>query len=409
MDTYSLVSTKPKCRKEEGKCAKDIFCQWEEDQKEILSLLEQGKIDTLWNPDGPLCFDSSCHWGMGKIKIKEPEGIRRSHSCLGCRIFDLLVDLEEYQPGDPFIIESGPETGKKVYLEKINLLRPQIKVTSFSMDNFPPALRPKSPRKTMKIESDPLTSDYLNSILLRKSFEKDRLDPIQKVYTAFICRDQGYLLKEKLIPLSQIPENYLENNCLKFDLVAGLILQLGIILQEMKKKGVVFSKCPQLFLSTQPFIYRYQGKVISYPLTLKFGNLGKLSWTYSQSNQDYRLIEKTPYSYPYQNSLSTLPMNNQKIYRLSESNFDLVQYLHRLGFPLFLSLGDYILLLTLLREEKIGQPFLAHPETRVIWNSLWPEDQLQITSELEKIWEDPTVDLCQLLKGKNLYHQCPLL
>jgi hypothetical protein len=353
-----------------------------------------------------------------------------------------LTDLEENPPGTEFIIESGPEVGKKVYLQEMRIHRPSIKIETISTKGLHPLLsgpqgsnmpqasnRPHGGsndfNEQIRIESDPLTSEYLNTLILRQIFAKDRLDPIQKIYTAFICQDRGFLLKEELIPLDQIPDSYLDPNTgyLRSDLVYGLFVQLVLILKRLQDLNVVFSKVPRLYLSTMPFVYRHQGKVLSYPLTLKLGDLGKTSLTYKMSNPSmtaptpsmtggsYRLLEKVTYSYPY-HALSSLPNEKGDSYRLNESNLDLVRHLHRLGFPVYPSSTNYLLLFSLLSEPKIGKAFFSNPQTKKIWDNLWLEDSNEMVANFEKRWNPESdgvdSDLYQLLIGRNLTRQ-PLL
>ena len=442
----SLIEVaKPNPLDGEDKCADGIFCQWERDGRDILRLFgndhSSPKLNQIW--EKILSFDPSCQWGLGERKIDVAEGIRKSHSCRGCRLLDFLTDLEENPPGTEFIIESGPEVGKKVYLQEMRIHRPSIKIETISTKGLHPLLsgpqgsnmsqgsnRPHGGSNDLdeqiRIESDPLTSEYLNTLILRQIFAKERLDPIQKIYTAFICQDRGFLLKEALIPLDQIPDSYLDPNTgyLRSDLVYGLFVQLVLILKRLRDLNVVFSKVPRLYLSTMPFVYRHQGKVLSYPLTLKLGDLGKTSLTYKVTPSiagSYRLLEKVTYPYPYH--VLSLPKEKGDSYRLNESNLDLVRHLHRLGFPVYPSSINYLLLLALLSEPKIGKAFFSNPETKKIWDNLWLEDSKEMEANFEKRWNpeqtenDPAVlgggagvdsDLYQLLIGRNLTHQ-PLL
>ena len=115
---------------DQTRSSENLFKRWNDERNLTINLLYEDKIQKLlWGKESPLSIDRQCLWQMGNRDINQTRGFRLSHSCPQCRNLERLTErlTDQSLIGQSFILESGPETGKPVYIETVPISSISIK------------------------------------------------------------------------------------------------------------------------------------------------------------------------------------------------------------------------------------------------------------------------------------------
>ena len=178
----------------------NLLANYTDDRIIITDLIDNDPetlISTIWKQDGPLAIDNSCQCQMGK-------GNRRSiFSCAQCTNLRRLIDLRLGGTDQPFQIECGESTGKKLIVTESDINTPFLSWDEASSQrariyheqyhnlvicgsNYNPDMR--------CIIGDPFTIKTLITWMISKIFNDDNIPNFIQMHTAFICNNIGYSL-----------------------------------------------------------------------------------------------------------------------------------------------------------------------------------------------------------------------
>lgn len=395
--------------------ADEIFNRYLTSKHEVLRLLAatpEQLVANLWSEQSPLPIDRGCMFRPGSPAAftSTPRGVRKFHACMACRTLDRLVDLQKTPPGTPFIIEAGSETGKELMVSSEPAGNLSIKITT-----GPPLLAqrasPLSRQIDVYLESDRFTHAVLISWVLENILQLHGMPNSEKIYTAFICGDRGYLLSQALQAMTEL--TLVQSNDVA--VVTGVLLQLCTILLTLDEHDFIHGapSLSSLRFSSEPCSYMFHDKAISAPLTLCLTDLTKASITLRlASEQDekshdqdaklrgrrLRLVPRHELPSRHAEMLSSLPLSTDNLYTLNNKTILAYSHLHSLGIPICKSMEAYCFLLALmLSETRFADVVLSTPSLRKAFESIWEPSQVNaVINDIKSLREEGMSDLSSL-------------
>ena len=193
-----------------------VFCQERHVVIDELLTNPAGLVDKLWSPDSPISIDRECLCQMGKYAQDDVSArietradvspiLRRMYRCPQCTNIGRITDLTSSTVGQPFRLECGRDQGKPLILERMPVSILRVSLTNTPQQYLDNIL--KNNRQIVGCEptlvdlndalfigSDKFTNRVLVNWYADYILSGMRLPHINKMHTAFICGENGYML-----------------------------------------------------------------------------------------------------------------------------------------------------------------------------------------------------------------------
>lgn len=406
----------------------NMLYQFKKDRDIVINLLSSNYnllMSTLWSNNSPINIDKYCLCNMGhrlcSTDIKEKcidinlDSVSNFYICSQCKNMSRLIKLIPSSINCPFYIESGVLAGKMMMITKSHIDVLYTDITKYpylillnAIKNNPSLsiCQPKinnyiTPNYiTNYIGSDPFTNQVLITWYLDSEFSKYKLPHISKIYTSFICGDNGYCLSE-YSDIGSINKNIKSN--VAIEIIKQLFVSLHLLNTYDFSHGEPTSK--SIIFSSDPCSYIYEKIRVDSPITLKLCNLNNSGITI-QSNNRIRLyckssvideqIKKIPSKSLIEISSVSIPSETITVYRLKNllNNFKesiLYMYLKHLGIPLFQSSFDvYAFMIVLMADVHFYTTVNNTPKLFKFWKSIWlPDDFENVCNNIKILHMQP--------------------
>lgn len=319
----------------------------------IYSFHQYGKenVTKMWKL---LSFDKHCQCQIGQWKKSQPLFVK-NFMCNGCQYLDKFVELDPKLLNKPFLIEGGKYSGSFVQLmTTMSAIEPQIDVIESSTKN--------------KLILD----NFSKNIYL---YWKGIIPNTHRmfIYYAFICHNNGYILSEPYVSLSEVLKPHPDPS-----LIEGLILQLIVICKNLSKYQCNLTLIDRFGFIHQPVSYyinesssingnvNRQKKIIC-PITVKIRNLDGYN-DMSLDLDGFRIMN------------SNVNLNQEQEirndYLCTESRLNKILYESKVGLPckiknLNVSLFFYWTILNWLKDKHFAEGFWA--SNKNLWYYLFPK------------------------------------
>lgn len=483
MKSYPPINNLGYC--EQTRNVDDMLFRFKLDREKILYLLltDYTKlISIIWSDNSPISIDRNCLYNMGYRNYNSLEEhlngtnifndtISSFYMCSQCRNMGRIVNISSSKINNivysPFYIECGQLAGKVVILTKMsaNVVFSEItqiqrsKLSSIIKDNTSISIcDPKIIDYNSLIDyigSDPFTNQILITWYLDSELSKVNLPHICKMYTAFICNEDGYCLYENpdignIKKFQQLP-NLLNMNDeiiinenkyrpIRSDIASQIIKQLFVTFSYLSKYDFSYgepnSNCLVFF--NEPCSYNYNNIHVDSPITLKLYDLcnsGIKITTSTSTSSTIRLycksiiadeqIKRIPGKFLINIMSITLPtddINNLEtvvVYRLNNISNNLNEsilymYLKHLGIPLYQSSFDiYAFMVILMSEITFYSAVINDANLYKLWKSLWlPQEFINVMEKLKLFHteHDSTSNFYKVLQFLSNFHlKCNIL
>lgn len=270
-------------------------------RNEIISILKKNPtkiIDELWSNRSIIPIDRNCIYQLNQSCYSDINPlVRKLYRCSGCMIMSRLVDTDNYETNKPFTVEYGRYANKQMILIKIPIDILELKLDQTINNNL-------YFLGTDKFTNQLLVTWYVDSILSRVN-----LFFINRIHLAFICDNNGYLLKETstigsikdlstnifhtriIVKPSVESTSYLRmfeqsitilTSSTIVDILKQLITSLRILQSYNFSYGGVNSS--SLVFTSGHVTYQYDGINIATDFMIKFDNINNGSITISDNN-----------------------------------------------------------------------------------------------------------------------------
>lgn len=400
-----------------------IFIFYREEREKIVNMIiksYQELIKRLWIDPDLLSFDEYCMCQMGNpVDSHIVKNRMKKNTCPQCTNIGRLVDFRRTQYLSPFTIRYGSLNGKKIapysQIENLTLL---IDDCTKSYRSIIEKILRKEIERYKILTSDSFTNSILISFFLQQFLTVNIPESVVISYTAFVCSDRGYILKEHL-------HNHLIDH-INFEwtepIFVGFMKQLVAIFTELKKIDFIFGSSNDLIshlvMTDQPVVpykYSFNGKnhIIEGPNQLKirsFDHSSLSTRSKTSNNQQVNVtLRITPYHkiylgiYDSNHKLSSLGVEHfqyqSKIWFLLSGQFyDDIVKLRKIGIPLLgQSLDFYNLMFELMSNRSFN--ILMNHKYQSIWSSLFKPHDYDTIMEILRIHKGSTL---AYLKGYKL-------
>ena len=425
-----------------------LFCR---DRNRIIEDLSKDPVDLvkrLWTYESPIGIDRGCMCQMGipfpktiQERVENNSDInnimRRMYRCAGCNVMRRLYDIEKKEPGTIFSIECGRYQGKNFVVESMPITILSLDVTSAPQRYLDLILRektnmvkcePKLPslKKATFMGSDPFTNRLLVTWYVDYILSQKGLSNINRIHTAFVCNNDGYMLSEvpdvgslnefsTYTPFSRIIEkpsvestSYIRTEegpivVMTSDTVINILKQLLSTLRILQMCDFSYGgvDSDSLTFYAERSSYRYDGINVNCDFTLKLNDLRNSGITiksdfllrlYSRSE----LTESQIDSVPFKPMVTTASLQDDivKTSTICPSNYcdtnkryyvykidskyhgpkfeSLFLYMQHLGIPLYQSSFDIYSFMVLLMSNSAFYGGVSENSTLFeIWKSMW--------------------------------------
>jgi hypothetical protein len=403
----------------------------------------------LWTPKSSISYDRECRVKSGqgacnssKICKQRQEMMypfrEKYYECNKCHKLEKLVDLNELELNKPFRSTIIDDKNMKQY--NLNLV-----INSFIITSEKEKINNQFIERVKKIikntlcdeeenkpfiESNPFGVDLINAqfvpldsftinILISWIFEKIMKNTgkphYNRIHTAFVCSNTGFILEDVSIPYFVIEsdekyERFRRDNILDHKISEGIILQLLVIFHFIKKFALSISNVSFdcLGFSTEPCKYVYENKKninvkISCPVTVKIKNFMSSGITIKKQEEDkfFRVytqnveLEKAINCTFNDKFLNLKIMSNDKVYfKIANNNNKTCDYLGiktifthlwNAGAPYFNSqLNFYSFFILLCMRSTFYYSVKASNKLTKLWYLMFlPEQMREIETRLE--------------------------
>jgi hypothetical protein len=388
----------------------------------------------LWDLSySPLSIDRKCLCQMGTTYNQSivigPEHddriIKGMFRCAQCRNLNRLIDFKTNPVDRPFLIECGNLTGKKMIIRQqdvdelsINVtLEPQSLVQYLLNQHKNLSICQPSISNSMELKylmSDSFTNEMLITWLLDSQFEEIGLPHINRLYTAYICRDHGYKLYEHHYSIQELSNVAgLANKLCKSsesrtplcrETVLGIIQQLIVTLKILSIFDTTHGSAStqSLLFENKPCSYRFEETHVQCPVTLKVTNFSRASMSIQSAKGPIRLFSKEDQGSGYLSKFPFIPKiqttvhipfdchdgicaNQSKRYTtftLDGETSNILEAARYSGVPLFASAFDaYSFLVALMMEQSFYLTVINDPYLKRLWESCFLSRERDIINE----------------------------
>lgn len=246
---------------------------YEKERTQIVSLIENNSkllVQTLWNPKlSPIPIDNECLCQLGLsdvINLDDKDRhhlLRKSHRCTSCTNISRLSDLGPNVVEKDFLIEYGTHLGKRMILSKFLHEGSHLNINLIPKDNL------------LKIDNNSTNKSHLisdkftNNILITWYLMEKIQTTITKLYTAFICKDNGYYLYE-YPEIKDVKHLFEAMKTLdKKTIVKNILIQLSLTFSRAELSG------KHIKLRFSPDLFSHDN--YTSPFTCKLSNFSSLS------------------------------------------------------------------------------------------------------------------------------------
>jgi hypothetical protein len=333
-----------------------------------------------------------------------------SYACAPCININRIVDFETTELGTPFIIECGKKVGTYLTVLKISTGGINIEVSDsdkakavrFLKDNglmLSCGSQDISPLTFLR--SDDFSNNILNWWTIDSIFEKKKLPYSLPLYTAFLCRNDGFILFE-----SPTLGNYYQIIDSRDDLketVVSIFKQLGVILDVLSPYHFSHGNpCGDVLVFTdEEMSHAYKGINITSEFTMHLADFTYSSLTTGKT----RIYPRSDRSSKVLNSTLDISIKDG-LYRLSNKSEVIFAYVRHAGLPIYsCSLDLYCFVVSIMSIAKVFNIVKKDESLNSLWRSIWSEGDI---NEVERvIAKYPNIDPIKLLSRKWL--QCSVI
>lgn len=367
-----------------------LFARYSEERQSIVALMKRdglALVEKLWSYHGFLCRDDYCQCSMGTNHMLT------SQACAQCTNMRRLIDFR-YSPGlNPFIIKYGQLAGRKMIVKRMRVGAPRLRVSPAYTQHLHQYAKQYDGDVSdiTVINGDVFTISVLVHMALSRYMAENDLPHVQPLYTAFICRDDGYKLTEvsDMASLEELHQHghYHQTQSdmttskhsaygpLKVEVVQTIIQQLLVILLELSEVNFAQKHLSlhNIAYCDQPVSYLYDDVTVCGPLTLQWVNFNQASATlenyhYCCDNISSHGIMSCPFE------VRNLEKFGQW-YRLSSNNLEHYQELRSLGLPLFTQSFEFYYYITgLMCDQSFYTTVMQNNDLRRLWKMLWTQE-----------------------------------
>jgi hypothetical protein len=372
----------------------------------ILSLLNDEKqIPNIWSQ--LLSVDDNCECCLGQF---DPDAILKSNTrCIECTNLDRITDFDIDIINKPFLVNVGSKKDQNLIINKYPNIPPKIiyskshKYSNDHITNYYNKLSvcdSKLDFKTGYIISDDCSNNYLISAILNQ-YTPNAI----KIYTAFSCNNDLYILSENYNPL-----------------VLCLAEANNIAVSEVILQLLDFFNIAVTLEFTHNDVHL---------MDIQWSNIrnGKYSGTLKLNDFEHSCINYKNIKCIHQNTYSELFMKDEPViydittknindsYSIYKFNYETgkkILHCRRLGVNLYSSSLDlYMYLIALCSCKDFYDDLQQDLSLFKVWNSLWNPDELEILNlRIAKNWSLGTHNIdvyvsLQTLSGLSL--RCDVL
>ena len=200
-----------------SECTRNIdnmLSRFESDRTKIVSYLLHDHVkfvNLIWSDKSPLNIDRECLCNMGQrltdINLDERingkyvfnQTLSNFYVCSQCKNIGRIVkcspssSIPSSPINNPFYIECGNLAGKMLVLTQHHIDNIFIKFDNYPLSNI---LFPQIRNDIDYMGCDYFTNQIIINWYLYQELQKYKLPHLSLIYTAFICRDNGYYLSE---------------------------------------------------------------------------------------------------------------------------------------------------------------------------------------------------------------------
>lgn len=351
-----------------------------------------------------LSNDSYCMVNCGELKKFNP------FICSPCKNMNSLVDFEKTKLGQPFIIECGKKVGTYLSILKVMAGKTHLEISEKDKESASKFLE----RNNIMIscgshdisdltflKADTFSNNILNWWTIDSIFESKKLPYSLPLYTAYICRDDGFILFEsptlgnfdKIVVKS-------DTKSLKSTIIS-IFKQLGVILDVLSdyyfSHGTPSSEV--LVFTEEEISHEYKGVKVVSEFVMHLADFSYSSLTKGKT----RLY---PHNGMASSIIASSNMNitiDRGMYKLSNKSEIIFVYIRHGGLPIYsCSLDFYCFLVSMMSNKKVFELVKNDKDLYKLWKSVWNSDEVEIIeTEIQK-W--PNEDPMKVLRNKWL--QC---
>lgn len=403
-----------------------MFHRYELDKALVLNLVYNEPeilVAKLWQPNGLLAIDSDCRCKMGKGDINT------HHACSQCQTIRRLVDFRLEDREQPFLVECGHYTGRKLAIGNSHTLGPYLKWDKYAehiyevyTERYKLSLQCGTPRfdKFRAIEGDSFSIRTIIMWVIYDLFKKYNLPHCPKIYTAFVCGNNAYSMYD--VPSIGSFKQVLQSYPVTGALIYSIILQLLVISHTLKQLHFSHGmpSINSMSFNKNPVSYMYDGVKIVGPITLQLADMWHSSAVinnvhyYSSDITSTIRAERsmytpeiqtmnlpTAYCAAYNSNLScpstkvcdkidTICTENSAVYyKLSGDNIDSYNAVRHMGFPIYSGSFDlYCWIVSMMLDNRVFTTVVNDPMLNSLWMSMWTKaDMDTIHTRLAQIHE----------------------
>jgi hypothetical protein len=306
-----------------------------------------------------------------------------------------LIDFRYSSGLEPFIIKHGQLAGRKMIVKRIRVGSPRLRVSSASTQHLHQYAQQYDTDSDVSdvtvINGDVFTMSVIVQMAVSRYMAENDLPHVQPLYTAFICRDDGYKLTEvsDMTSLEELHQHSYYHEAqfdmttskhsaygpLKVEVVKTIIQQLLVILLELSEVNFAQQHLSlnNIAYCDQPVSYLYDDVTVCGPLTVQWVNFDQASITlenyhYCCDNISTRGIMSCPFE------VRNLEKFGQW-YRLSRNDLEHYQDLRSLGLPLFTqSFECYYYITGLMCDQSFYTTVMQDDSLRRLWKMMWTQE-----------------------------------
>lgn len=354
-----------------------MFKTFKKTQDEFLSELKKNPyktLNSLWTVDSIFPTDKDCKYELGRKKDNSSMINRQHFACSMCKSLSSLVDGNGHIQNNRINVKCGNKAGEVLTIEEFNdksYVNISEEIKQIIYNNINTAYDDAT-----IIELDIFNNEIVQSSILESLWS----DNVKKIYSAFLCSHNRYLISENIsfINIKDFLANYPNNSV---NLVNGIIGQLLVSLR-------VYSSCALLMgdpglnsfsIINEPISFEYNGCHVHCPVTLKYNNLSYNSIDLPSKGEKYR--------FTYVNQVDKMLIKNKitpvineidviseypTVIRFDGSNFDTYKRYIKTGVPLFAGTWNiYTSFIILMTQPELREQIRSDSNLYSLWEKLW--------------------------------------
>lgn len=362
----------------------------------------------IWSIDGYLSNDPKCMCNAGKLK-------KFTHyKCPPCVNMGRLIDYDDEKLNKPFFIECGDMVGNMfIFIShpvgKLNTtIEEQDKKSAqkFLSDHINMLTCGTQEVEGLTfVRSDIFTNNILVWWTVDKIYEQKSLPFGLNLHTAYICRDEGFMLSNAptLGSYKKLKNRAIEMKWDRYKTCSSICKQLGIMLDVLHDNFFSHGNphLDVLLFSEQETDIDYNDISLSSDFLMHI-----VDFTYSSiTNGNTRLYPKTERSDILINCQTLHIDIKDGRYYISNKSDILFNYIRHAGLPIYSSSFDfYCFIVSLMLDKYFYDSVKGDPFLNKAWESIWLESDLEIIENRIKKNMNKNIDIVRLLS--KLWLEC---